>query len=98
MLILRGAPALSAFRKKRLLQACQKLDSSIQDIHAHFIHFIDTESELSAEELAVLDQLLIYGPSRVILPKVTIYCWWFHVPARFRPGHQKRPISPITVV
>ena len=64
MLILRGAPALSAFRKKRLLQACQKLDSSIQDIHAHFIHFIDTESELSAEELAVLDQLLIYGPSR----------------------------------
>ncbi len=64
MLTLRGAPALSAFRKRRLLRACQEIEPSVSDLHAQFIHFIDCDSELSDSELQILEQLLIYGPTR----------------------------------
>ena len=65
MLILRGAPALSAFRKQRLLKACQQVDEAITDVHAHFIHFVDVKETLTSSEMEILEQLLIYGPSRV---------------------------------
>ena len=68
MLILRGASALSSFRKQRLLRQCQAIEPSIEDVHAQYIHFVDSSNELSDQELQVLDQLLTYGPARQAEP------------------------------
>jgi len=64
MLILRGAPSLSRFRKHRLLTQCQALFPEIIDIHAQFVHFADVSEALTAEQMSVLEQILVYGPSR----------------------------------
>ncbi|RMH44856.1 MAG: phosphoribosylformylglycinamidine synthase, partial [Gammaproteobacteria bacterium] len=64
MLILTGAPALSRFRQKKLLAECQAITPKIKQVYAEFIHFVDVENPLSEQELAILDSLLQYGPSR----------------------------------
>ena len=63
MLTLRGAPALSVFRTHRLLTTLQSLAPSVSKVESEYMHFVDVKSDLSAEELAVLNQLLTYGPS-----------------------------------
>ncbi len=63
MLILRGAPALSAFRHEKLFeQLCQKVPS-VSGLYAEFAHFIEVSAALSSEEGQVLSRLLKYGPS-----------------------------------
>ena len=64
MLTLRGAPSLSHFRKIRLLQQCQDLCPEIVDIFGQFIHFADLTDDLDKKQMSVLEQILIYGPSR----------------------------------
>ena len=62
MLILRGAPALSKFR---LLKLEQRLSSDLGqkvNLYAEFIHFAELEQSLNADEQAVLDKVLRYGP------------------------------------
>ncbi|MDC0602297.1 phosphoribosylformylglycinamidine synthase [Aliiglaciecola sp.] len=63
MLVLRGAPALSEFRIKKLLDnfAAQKLP--VSDIYAEYVHFAQLSSDLSDEQMTVLQKLLTYGPS-----------------------------------
>lgn len=68
MLILRGAAALSSFRKQRLLNECQQLSPLIEDVHAQFVHFADISQHLSEPEHTTLEQLLVYGPSREAEP------------------------------
>lgn len=63
MEILRGAPALSAFRITKLLSRCQDAQLPVNDIYAEYIHFADVSAPLSAEEHAKLQCLLKYGPS-----------------------------------
>ncbi|GAB2576334.1 phosphoribosylformylglycinamidine synthase [Nitrincola alkalisediminis] len=62
MLVLRGAPALSAFRHDKLLSLLQSVNSSVTGVYAEYIHFANTEAALSSEEHKVLDQILTYGP------------------------------------
>ncbi|NVK24061.1 MAG: phosphoribosylformylglycinamidine synthase, partial [Gammaproteobacteria bacterium] len=62
MLILRGAPALSDFRVKKLLKAFNENGLNVKDIYAEFSHFAHTTAELSTDELAKLNALLEYGP------------------------------------
>jgi phosphoribosylformylglycinamidine synthase len=64
MLILRGAPALSRFRKHRLLSQCQELLPELNDIFAQFIHFAEITESLSESEMKILQQILFFGPSR----------------------------------
>jgi len=64
MLDLRGAPALSDFRQTKLLNSLQMLVPAVQNLRAEFHHFVETDTELSADELAVLKRLLTYGPKR----------------------------------
>ena len=64
MLILRGAPSLSRFRKNRLLSDCQQIIPEISDVYGQFIHFADASESLNDEQNTVLEQILIYGPSR----------------------------------
>ena len=64
MLILPGSPALSAFRKEKLLEALPQAEA----LSARFVHFVElspTEGDagLDERERQVLDSLLEYGPS-----------------------------------
>jgi len=62
MLILRGAPALSEFRLKKLAQRLTGLAGRRVSVHAEFVHFAELEQGLSEAEQEVLEQLLQYGP------------------------------------
>jgi phosphoribosylformylglycinamidine synthase len=58
MLRLRGCPALSPFRRERLLERLP----NVRELHAEFQHFVCLDRELSAAERAILEQLLDDGP------------------------------------
>jgi len=67
MLILRGNPVLSTFRRQRLLARLHTLldagvSAQIRDVHAHYVHFADAHSDLTESEFTLLAQLLDYGP------------------------------------
>ncbi|MBB3220101.1 phosphoribosylformylglycinamidine synthase [Pseudoduganella umbonata] len=61
MLILPGSNALSAFRSQRLLTQLQAVVPAVSAVQARYVHFVDTPSDLSAEDRARLDGLLTYG-------------------------------------
>ncbi|MEY3038478.1 MAG: hypothetical protein RL143_1045, partial [Pseudomonadota bacterium] len=62
MLVMRGAPALSAFRHDKLLSSITARVPAVTDIYAEFVHFADLSTELNAEQVAVLERILRYGP------------------------------------
>ena len=85
MLTLRGGPALSAFRREKLLAQVRQLDPSITDVASCWVHFVDA-GELDRGEIDVLTALLTYGAqteatpmdglARVIVPRPgTISPW-----------------------
>lgn len=61
MLMMYGAPALSAFKKSKLLANLQSTIHSVISIDARFIHLVDVEDELSELNLERLKSLLDYG-------------------------------------
>ena len=61
MMVLRGSPALSAFRLEKLRQSLTQSQPSIRAVDCAFVHFIHVTRELDARESAVLRQLLTYG-------------------------------------
>ncbi|WP_213877264.1 phosphoribosylformylglycinamidine synthase [Pseudomonas sp. dw_358] len=63
MLILRGAPALSAFRHGKLLEQLAQKVPAVSGLYAEFAHFAEVTGELSGDEQHVLVRLLKYGPS-----------------------------------
>ncbi|HSC85227.1 MAG TPA: phosphoribosylformylglycinamidine synthase, partial [Pseudomonas sp.] len=63
MLILRGAPALSAFRHGKLLEQLTAKVPAVTGLYAEFAHFADVTGVLTADEEQVLARLLKYGPS-----------------------------------
>lgn len=63
MLILRGAPALSAFRHGKLLEQLTSKVPAVTGLYAEFAHFADVTGVLTADEERVLARLLKYGPS-----------------------------------
>ncbi|KQO35594.1 phosphoribosylformylglycinamidine synthase [Pseudomonas chengduensis] len=63
MLILRGAPALSAFRHSKLLEQLTSKVPAVTGLYAEFAHFADVTGVLNADEEQVLARLLKYGPS-----------------------------------
>lgn len=58
-----GPPALSGFRRDKLLARLRGQVPSIQALHARFEHIVDMEAELDDAELGILRELLHYGPS-----------------------------------
>jgi len=58
MLILPGSPALSAFRKEKLIGATPEISA----LSSHYVHFVELEQPLDEAEQAVLGRLLEYGP------------------------------------
>ena len=63
MLILRGAPALSAFRHGKLLAQLTDKVPAVSGLYAEFAHFAEVSGTLGADEQQVLARLLKYGPS-----------------------------------
>ncbi len=63
MLVLRGSPALSPFRLDKLMARVADAAPEVKHVYAEYLHFADCESELNADEQAVLAQILSYGPS-----------------------------------
>ncbi len=63
MLILRGAPALSAFRHGKLLDLLTARVPAVTGLYAEFAHFADVDGALGDEQRRVLERLLQYGPS-----------------------------------
>ena len=52
MLILRGAPALSAFRHSKLLEQLSQKVPAVTGLYAEFAHFADVTGVLTADERA----------------------------------------------
>src|SRR5690606_32872588 len=63
MEILRGSPALSAFRINKLLARFQAANLPVSNIYAEYVHFADLTAPLTADEHARLARLLQYGPA-----------------------------------
>lgn len=63
MEILRGSPALSAFRINKLLAICHENNLPVQSIYAEFVHFVDVQTSLTDDENLKLQKLLQYGPT-----------------------------------
>lgn len=63
MEILRGSPALSAFRINKLLARFKDAHLPVSDIYAEYVHFADLDAPLTDEEHARLQRLLKYGPT-----------------------------------
>ena len=63
MIILSGAPSLSAFRRRKLLSNLQKTDSTVTAVAAEYVHFAEASEVLSEADSQTLKALLTYGPS-----------------------------------
>jgi phosphoribosylformylglycinamidine synthase len=61
MLQLRGGAALSDFRLTKLLAALQEAAPAITAVRACYYHFVETDTSLSQQQQAILDQLLAYA-------------------------------------
>ena len=63
MLVLRGAPALSAFRLQRLEGRLAEAVGRPVRLAAELVHFVDVEGGLDDRARRILDRLLEYGPA-----------------------------------
>ena len=74
MEILRGAPALSAFRVQKLMEAFDNESLPVSGIYAEYIHLADLSEPLDKSEAEQLAQLLTYGPAiEVHEPEGSLY-------------------------
>lgn len=63
MEIIRGAPALSAFRVQKLMEACETAALPVSGIYAEYVHLADLTESLDESETQQLAKLLTYGPA-----------------------------------
>lgn len=63
MLILRGAPAFSDFRKSKLLSTLKLQVSAISSVYAEYVHLAQMGAPISDADQAKLATLLQYGPN-----------------------------------
>ncbi len=75
MEILRGSPALSAFRINKLLARFKDAHLPVKTLYAEYVHFADLAAPLNAEEHARLERLLKYGPSLTGHAPSAVCCW-----------------------
>jgi phosphoribosylformylglycinamidine synthase len=58
MLTLRGAPALTEFRRERLLRNLSAAWPGVDSLHCEFVHFVQPSRPFTRDELSRLDSLL----------------------------------------
>lgn len=96
MEILRGSPALSAFRINKLLARFQAARLPVHNIYAEYVHFADLNAPLNDDEHAQLERLLKYGPALASHAPQGKLLLVTRILAPSLPGLRKRPILPIT--
>lgn len=96
--ILRGSPALSAFRINKLLARFQAANLPVSTLYAEYVHFADLSAPLSDEERERLVRLLKYGPSLSSHTPTGKLLLVTPRPGTISPGPPKLPTSPITAV
>ena len=69
MLQLRGAPAFSEARTRRLLAELAECDPAVCWLDARFVHLVDVASRLDAAKRDVLERILTYGVDRPTNPE-----------------------------
>ena len=62
MEVIRGSAALSPFRIAKLLARLREVEPAAAGVEATFVHLVDLERELTADERSRLEALLTYGP------------------------------------
>jgi len=63
MLVLRGAPAISEFRLRKLADRLGEQTGTPIQLYAELVHFAQLSGDLDASGRSVLERLLRYGPS-----------------------------------
>lgn len=58
---LSGAIALTPFKTEKLLKQCQQLGIPVQQVQAHYEHYVFSEVALSSAQQLLLEKLLDYG-------------------------------------
>ena len=56
-----GASALSDFRQTRLLETLTRIDPNITGVRGQYLHFVNAQTPLSAEDNAKIEALMHYG-------------------------------------
>ena len=56
-----GASALSDFRQTRLLETLTRIDANITGVHGQYLHFVNAQVPLTAEDSAKIEALMHYG-------------------------------------
>jgi phosphoribosylformylglycinamidine synthase len=56
-----GASALSDFRQTRLLETLTRIDANITGVRGQYLHFVNAQTPLSAEDNAKIEALMHYG-------------------------------------
>ena len=62
MIIVPGAPALSAFRRRKLLNNLKQVVPAVTEVEAEYRHFVEVSQPLNDEQLETLTALMNYGP------------------------------------
>ena len=76
MEILRGSPALSAFRINKLLARFQAARLPVHTIYAEYVHFADLNAPLNDDEHAQLERPAeIWPGTRQPRPSKANSCW-----------------------
>lgn len=96
MEILRGSPALSAFRINKLLARFQAANLQVHNLYAEYVHFADLNAPLNDSEQAQLTRLLQYGPALSSHTPAGKLLLVTPRPGTISPGLQKQRISPTT--
>jgi len=65
MLKIFGTSALSTFRTQQLLTRLQAIAPSVNAVTAQFVHFVETERDLTESEFKILQRLLTYGETEI---------------------------------
>ena len=68
MIILSGAPALSAFRRRKLLATITQVAPEVTAVVAEYRHFTEVSQPLSDSEQQTLEALMNYGPTHESSP------------------------------
>ena len=89
MLVLRGAPALSEFKIKKLLDKFKEQQIDVTSISTEYVHLVDTKDALTESEHNVLEQLLTYGPALATQDKGTLLLFVTPRPGTISPWSSK---------
>ena len=68
--VLAGPPALTRSLLAKRLDTLRAIDPAVRGVYAEFVHFLDVDGPLNADEAELAAALLRYGPRHDLAPRV----------------------------